>query len=173
MLNDTDAREALKAVREAIDIPHGATVKDQEIPDRILIERAGHVVAMLAGIFGEDATIDVPWSVAYLRARLAEHPAVGYKTWGERAAELDAAKARQGGCPVSADQRVALAHEYLAGACKRKVIRASLIATRPRVRRVAPPARPGPRRHRRGTRAAGSRLDADPHQRPAGRDPLA
>jgi len=34
--------------------------------------------------------------VEYLRARLAEHPAVGYKTWDERVAELDAAKALDG-----------------------------------------------------------------------------
>jgi hypothetical protein len=30
--------------------------------------------------------------VAYLRARLAEHPAQGYKTWDERTAELEAAR---------------------------------------------------------------------------------
>jgi hypothetical protein len=30
--------------------------------------------------------------VAYLRERLAEHPAEGYKTWDERVAELDAAR---------------------------------------------------------------------------------
>jgi hypothetical protein len=42
------------------------------------------------------ASADVPWSVAYLRARLAEHPAEGYKTWDERMVELDAAKAQRG-----------------------------------------------------------------------------
>jgi len=91
-----DARELLDAlvvVREALDVPNGATVGDQEARDAILIERAGHAVVMLQGILGGDATPDIPWSVAYLRARLAEHPAEGYRTWDERVAELEAAKA--------------------------------------------------------------------------------
>jgi len=100
-MNDTapDARElldALAAVREAIDIPHSATVGDQEVRDAILVERVGHAVAMLGGIFdriedGRDTMIT--WSADYLRARLAEHPATGYKTWNERMAELETAKA--------------------------------------------------------------------------------
>ena len=85
--------DALTAVRDALDIPNAATVGDQETRDLILIERAGHAVVMLNGILGGGSHPDIPWSVAYLRARLAEHPAEGYKTWGERMAELDAAKA--------------------------------------------------------------------------------
>jgi hypothetical protein len=52
---------------------------------------------MLQNILDEDdgRTVDVPWSVEYLRARLAEHPAEGYKTWAERVAELE--RARQSG----------------------------------------------------------------------------
>ena len=83
-------RDALAAVLEALDIPHAATVGERRTRDAILVERAGHARAMLVGILGGD---DVPWSAAYLRARLAEHPAEGYKTWAERIAELDAAKA--------------------------------------------------------------------------------
>jgi hypothetical protein len=83
--------DALAALREALDIPNAATVGDQETRDAILVERAGHAVVMLAGILGGDDS-DIPWSTAYLRARLAEHPAAGYKTWDERVAELDAAK---------------------------------------------------------------------------------
>jgi hypothetical protein len=86
-------RDALEAVREALAIPHAATVGDDETRVKILLERVGHVVVMLGSILAEDATADVPWSVAYLRARLAEHPPAGYKTWDERMAELDAAKA--------------------------------------------------------------------------------
>ncbi len=85
--------DALAAVREAVGIPNGATVGDQETRDAILIERAGHAAVMLQGILGRDASVDIPWSVAYLRARLAEHPAEGYRTWDERVAELEAAKA--------------------------------------------------------------------------------
>ena len=67
----------------------------QKIRDKILLERVGHAAVMLRGILGEDAHPDIPWSVAYLRARLAEHPAEGYKTWAERVAELE--RGRQAG----------------------------------------------------------------------------
>ena len=87
-----DLLDALRAVREALGIPHAATVGDQEVRDAILVERAGHAVAMLDGILGKDPFPDVSWSVAYLRARLAEHPATGYKTWEARVAELEAAR---------------------------------------------------------------------------------
>ncbi len=84
--------DALRAVREALDIPHAATVGDDETRAKILAERLGHTVAMLAGILDRDPIADVAWSTAYLRARLAEHPATGYTTWAERVAELDAAR---------------------------------------------------------------------------------
>ena len=79
----TVARDVLEAVREAIDIPNAATVGDQEVRDRILLERVSHVTTMLDGILRDDAADDVGWAVAYLRARLAEHPATGYRTWEE------------------------------------------------------------------------------------------
>ena len=44
---------------------------------------------MLRGILGEDATADIPWSVAYLRARLAELPATGYRTWEQAMASRE------------------------------------------------------------------------------------
>ncbi len=82
-------REALEAVLEAIDIPHAATMGDEEKRTAILVERAGHAVVMLNAILhGEHPAPDIPWSVVYLRARLAEHPATGYTTWQERMAEL-------------------------------------------------------------------------------------
>ncbi len=90
-----DLLDALAAVREALDIPNGATAGDQRTRDAILLERAGHAAVMLAGILGADATPDIPWSVAYLRERLAEHPAEGYRTWAERVAEMG--RARQAG----------------------------------------------------------------------------
>jgi hypothetical protein len=34
--------DALAAVHEALDIPNGATVADQETRDAILVERTGH-----------------------------------------------------------------------------------------------------------------------------------
>jgi hypothetical protein len=84
--------EVLRAVREAIDIPHGATVGDQEKRDALLIERIGHVKVMLGSLLSEDSWRDWSWSTAYLRERLAEHPAQGYKTWDERVVELEAAR---------------------------------------------------------------------------------
>ena len=86
------ARDALEAIREALDIPYAATVGDEEIRAKILDHRLGHAVAMLRGVLAEDIAADVPWSVAYLRAQLAKHPAEGYKTWDERMAELGAAR---------------------------------------------------------------------------------
>jgi hypothetical protein len=88
-----ELREALAATLEAIDIPFAATVGDEETRTAILVERAGHAAIMLRGVLGEDATVDVPWSVAYLRDRLAEHPATGYRTWDEAMAALDASRA--------------------------------------------------------------------------------
>ena len=87
-----DLLDALRAIREALDIPHPATVGDGEIHDAILKERVLHTVVMLGNIFPADgrpcAADVVPWSVEYLRARLAEHPAEGYRTWAEHMAEL-------------------------------------------------------------------------------------
>jgi hypothetical protein len=83
-----DLLEALRAVRDAIRIPHAATMGGDETRTKILIERVGHAAVMLDGILGRDTYPDVAWSVAYLRERLAEHPAEGYKTWDERMAEL-------------------------------------------------------------------------------------
>jgi hypothetical protein len=92
----TEALHALTAVLKALDIPHAATVGDEEIRTKILLERVMHAAGTLERVLGDDPYIDIPWQVAYLRARLAEHPATGYKTWDERMAELDAAKAPGG-----------------------------------------------------------------------------
>jgi hypothetical protein len=92
-----DYRSALEAVLEALDIPHAATMADDEIRTKILVERAGHAVVMLRAIMhDEHPAPDAAWSVNYLRERLAEHPPT-YRTWQERVAELDAAKAMDGG----------------------------------------------------------------------------
>ncbi|HEU5418122.1 MAG TPA: hypothetical protein VFV41_10565 [Streptosporangiaceae bacterium] len=92
-LDGAQATEALRAVLEALDIPHAATTGDQATRDAILTERAGHAAVMLRGILGADPWPDVPWSVAYLRGQLAKHPAAGYRTWAERMAEITAASA--------------------------------------------------------------------------------
>src|SRR5438093_9010023 len=64
---------ALAAVLEALDIPHAATVGDDETRTRILLERVGHTVVMLNSILlAEHPAPDAAWAIAYLRARLAE-----------------------------------------------------------------------------------------------------
>jgi hypothetical protein len=84
--------DALRAVLEAVDIPYAATVGEQRTRDSILVERVGHVAVMLRGLLAEDSWRNWAWSTAYLRERLADHPATGYKTWETRAAELEAAR---------------------------------------------------------------------------------
>jgi Protein of unknown function (DUF2637) len=75
-------------------------VHDQEVRDAILVERVMHVATMLRGILGGDATVDVPWSVSYLRDRLTEHR--------HRVQDLGRAHGRAGRCagrwPVNGDR---------------------------------------------------------------------
>ena len=86
-------REALEAIREALAIPHAATMGDEEIRAAIIEQRTGHAVVMLEAVLdGTHPAPDVAWSVAYLRDRLAEHPATGYRTWDEAVAETRAAE---------------------------------------------------------------------------------
>ena len=87
-------RNALEAIREALDIPYAATVGDELIQAKIMEQRVMHAAGTLERILSDDPFLDIPWQVAYLRARLAEHPAIGYKTWDARMAELDAARGR-------------------------------------------------------------------------------
>jgi hypothetical protein len=79
--------DALKAVLEALDIPHAATVGEEAKRDEILKDRICHTVVFLRGILAGDGT-DVEWSIAYLREQLAKNPPVGYRTWGDRVTEL-------------------------------------------------------------------------------------
>ena len=92
MTGPAEARDALQAVREALDIPHAATVGDDEIRAKVMDRRVMHAVTFLRGILDQEPR-DLGWHVAYLRDRLAEHPAAGYKTWDEAIAELRAAEA--------------------------------------------------------------------------------
>jgi len=91
---EAQVHDALQAVREALDIPHAATVGDDEIRAKVMERRVMHAVTFLRGVLDlEPPPLDIGWHVAYLRERLAEHPAAGYKTWDEAIAELRAAEA--------------------------------------------------------------------------------
>ena len=93
-----DLVDALRAVREAIDIPHAATVGDEKTRDKILIDRVMHAVTFLDLLDEPDRLAQwLTWSTDYLRERLAGCPAEGYKTWDEVRAELAAAKSAEAG----------------------------------------------------------------------------
>lgn len=74
-------RDLLTAILEALAIPYPATVGDSEVHDRILLDRVMDARVALEGVLqrGDDAG----WSADYLRARLAEKPATGYRATGE------------------------------------------------------------------------------------------
>ncbi|MFM9595785.1 hypothetical protein ACKI1O_41180 [Streptomyces scabiei] len=74
-------RVLLAAVLEALDIPAPATVGDSETHREILAHRVMDAVAALRGVL--DQGDDPGWSADYLKARLVEKPATGYRTWGE------------------------------------------------------------------------------------------
>jgi hypothetical protein len=47
--------DTLRAVHEAVDIKHSATVGEQEKRDAILIERVGHLTVMLRTLLADDS----------------------------------------------------------------------------------------------------------------------
>ncbi len=84
--------DALAAVREAIGIAHAATAGDESTRTAILLRRVMHLSVFLDSILRDQPQPDwlAAHSIAYLRERLAEHPATGcYRTWDE-AADRDA-----------------------------------------------------------------------------------
>ncbi|MFI2225439.1 MULTISPECIES: hypothetical protein [Streptomyces] len=78
-MNAAELRTLLEAVREAIAIPYAATVGDDETRARALTERVMHAQIALDNVL--DRGDDPGWSADYLRARLTEHPATGYRHW--------------------------------------------------------------------------------------------
>ena len=80
---------ALRAVLEALDIPHPATVGDGEVHDKIVAERTMHAVLFLRNLLDEP-TIRPERELDYFRGKLAEHPATGYRIWDDAVAEHNA-----------------------------------------------------------------------------------
>lgn len=72
-------RDLLAAVLEALDIPHPATIGDREAHDRLLNDRAMHAAIALRNALEDKPVMDIEWTTAYLRERLAEHPPTGYR----------------------------------------------------------------------------------------------
>ena len=75
-----ELRQLLAVVLEALDIPRPATVGDGETHREILAHRAMDAVIAVRGVLHQGD--DPGWSADYLRARLAEKPATGYRPWG-------------------------------------------------------------------------------------------
>ena len=83
-----DVRALLSAVLEALDIPHPATVGDDEVYSRIRNDRATHAVVALRSVLDDKPLMDIEWTAAYLRERLTENPPTGYVTVGQAHAAL-------------------------------------------------------------------------------------
>jgi len=87
-------RDALTAIREALDIPYAATVGWDQARAAVLDERLTDTVVMLDGVLDADPTETIGGTsliahrVAYLRERLAAHPPTGYITHDEAHAAL-------------------------------------------------------------------------------------
>ncbi|MEU9793807.1 hypothetical protein AB0E27_24800 [Streptomyces sparsogenes] len=75
--------DLLRAVLEALDIPHPATFGDSEKHARVLEDRVMHTVIALRDVLDDERSpLGVEWTTAYLRERLAEHPPTGYRAAG-------------------------------------------------------------------------------------------
>lgn len=75
--------DLLAAVREALDIPHPATLGDSERHAEILAERVSHAVIALCSVLDGGPSLGIEWTTSYLREQLAKVPATGYRAWGE------------------------------------------------------------------------------------------
>ncbi|WP_063735602.1 hypothetical protein [Streptomyces sp. RTd22] len=75
--------DLLRAVLDAIDIPHPATFGDSEQHARILNARVMHAtLAIRDALDAGRPSLDIEWTTDYLRARLAENPPTGYRHAG-------------------------------------------------------------------------------------------
>lgn len=81
-MSDTaaDVRALLDAVLEAIDIPHPATVGDQDAYRAVLDRRLGLAVIVARAALAEEPD-SIAWNTAYLHRKLAEHPPTGYDVY--------------------------------------------------------------------------------------------
>ena len=97
-----DTVDALRAVHEAIALPYPATVGDGLVYDQILAVRLIHVRTFLGRILDSGGVLSLSRETGYLRERLAEHPAEGYRTWHQVSAEQAARQDGGAGTQTSA-----------------------------------------------------------------------
>ncbi|MFB6875691.1 hypothetical protein [Streptomyces sp. NPDC056323] len=77
--------EFLQTILDAIDIPAPATPDDAAEYNRVLADRAGHAAVALRDVLAGAAQFGPGWITRYLRARLDETPATGYRTLDDTA----------------------------------------------------------------------------------------
>ncbi|MFJ2249422.1 hypothetical protein [Streptomyces sp. NPDC087862] len=75
----------LQTVLDAIDIPAPATADDAAAYSRVLADRAGHAAVALRDVLAGAAQFGPEWITGYLRDRLDETPATGYRSLDDTA----------------------------------------------------------------------------------------
>ncbi|WP_406321902.1 hypothetical protein [Streptomyces sp. NBC_01637] len=78
-------RALLDVVLEAIDLPYPATVGDEETYRKILDQRLGLALVVARAALAE-APDSIGWNADYLRRKLSEHPATGYRSLADEEA---------------------------------------------------------------------------------------
>lgn len=72
-------RALLDVVLEAIDLPHPATAGDDETYRQILDNRVSLALSVARAALAEEPD-NIGWNADYLRRKLSEHPATGYRS---------------------------------------------------------------------------------------------
>lgn len=100
----TETRALAEVIREALDLPRGATFADEQLRDTALSARVARVLGVLDYVLGSDAP-DVPLAVTELREAL-DYAGLGYtpKCGQGRGASRAAAEVR-----AAAERHVAIA----------------------------------------------------------------
>lgn len=78
----TDLRALLDAVLDAIDIPHPATIGDDDAYRAILDRRLGLAVIVARAALAEEPD-SIAWNTAYLRRKLEALPPTGYRHYAD------------------------------------------------------------------------------------------
>lgn len=82
--------DLLRAVHEALDLPHAASLDGEKTRDEILRRRLMYVDSVLSCVL--DDYIHLAAIARFLRDRTAEYPAAGYVTQEQAMAEVKAGK---------------------------------------------------------------------------------
>lgn len=96
-----DLLDLLRAVREALDVPHAASRGGEEIRDKVLQQRLLCVGYVLGSVLNDDVIL--PAMARFLRMQTAEHPATGYVTHEQAQAAVKAGKSWSEAVALPAD----------------------------------------------------------------------